>query len=234
MQYSPALLLHIAAGIAGVLAGCVALFSRKGSPVHKKAGNGFVIAMMWMAGSGAWIGFTRGQRINVIAGTFTLYLVTSAWLTVRRKPATIGRRERVLFLFGVTIAAMCAVFYAQSKGPFAAAYIVFGGIATLAIAGDARMLLRRGVTGSGRMVRHVWRMCFALFIATASFFLGRAGDPVLRKTGLRAQLFDPIRATHLPAVPVLIVIGMTIFWVCRVLFTDAYKDAGERRSAKAT
>jgi hypothetical protein len=96
---------------------------------------------------------------------------------------------------------------------------VFGVVIALAVAGDVRMLLRGGVSGAKRMVRHLWRMCFALFVATASFFLGGGS-----RAGLRARLFTPaIRKTHLPAVPVLIVLFMMIFWLCRVLFTSAYK-----------
>jgi hypothetical protein len=67
-------------------------------------------------------------------------------------------------------------------------------------------------------------MCIALFIAAGSFFLGTASDPVLRRTGLRATLFTPaIRKTHLPEVPVLIIVLLTVFWLCRVWFTKAYK-----------
>ncbi len=75
-----------------------------------------------------------------------------------------------------------------------------------------------------RLVRHLWRTCVALFIATTSFFIGTASDPVLRRTGLRARLFpEAIRKTHLPEVPVVIIVILTIFWVCRVQFTSAYR-----------
>jgi len=81
------------------------------------------------------------------------------------------------------------------------------------------MLIRGGIFGAQRVARHLWRMGFALFIAAGSFFLGSAS-----KTGLRAQLFTPaIRRTHLPEVPVILVILLTIFWLCRVRFTNAYK-----------
>jgi hypothetical protein len=35
------------------------------------------------------------------------------------------------------------------------------------------VLLRRGITGTARIARHLWRMCFSLFIASGSFFLGQ-------------------------------------------------------------
>jgi hypothetical protein len=55
----------------------------------------------------------------------------------------------------------------------AGAYFFFGGLALLSAAGDVRMLLRGGVSGRQRLVRHLWRMCFGWFIATISFFLGQ-------------------------------------------------------------
>ena len=44
----------------------------------------------------------------------------------------------------------------------------------LAAAGDVRVLRSGMPRGGPRLARHLWRMCFALFIATASFFLGQA------------------------------------------------------------
>src|SRR4029077_10083111 len=47
-----------------------------------------------------------------------------------------------------------------------------GSVMLLAGAGDVRMLVRGGVFGAKRIARHLWRMCFGLFIAAGSFFLG--------------------------------------------------------------
>jgi hypothetical protein len=47
------------------------------------------------------------------------------------------------------------------------------GVPLLAAAGDIRMLASGGIAGRQRITRHLWRMCFGLFIATGSFFLGQ-------------------------------------------------------------
>ena len=47
-------------------------------------------------------------------------------------------------------------------------YFIWGSVALPSAAGDVRMLVRGGVFGAQRIVRHLWRMCFALFIAPAS------------------------------------------------------------------
>jgi hypothetical protein len=189
--------------------------------------------MLIMAAAGAYAAFTKSQPTNVMAGIFTFYLVATAWLTVSRKDNETGRLEFGLLLLGLaagifslTLGWQAAHSATPSKpGDPTALYVVFGSVALLSVAGDIRMLMRGGVAGAQRLVRHLWRMCVALFVAAGSFFLGTASDPVLRRTGLRATLFTPeIRKTHLPELPVLIIVILTIFWVCRVMFTNAYKD----------
>jgi len=220
MTYSPSLLAHIVGGIIGVVSGSTALLSRKGSYVHRLSGKVFGVSMLGMAASGGFLALLKGQHFNVLAGLLTCYLVATAWLTVRRKANEVGRAE-VGFLLMALITGATAVFWAfkfskPGAGPVGA-YFVFATIAFLFGIGDIRMLIRGGVAGSKRLARHLWRMGVALFVATGSFFLGTAGDPVLRKTGLRARLFTKeIRATHLPDIPVLLVVILTFYWLIRV------------------
>ncbi len=235
MTYSPILIVHICSGIIGVLSGSTALLARKGSYLHRKSGVVFVISMMSMAAAGAYVAFTKSQTPNIIAGVFTIYLVATAWLTVMRKDKEIGSIEVGLLLVGLAAGSSSLIFgWQAAHSPagsedrgLAVPYFLFGSVAMLATAGDIRMLVRGGVSGAKRLVRHLWRMCIALFIAAGSFFLGMSSDPVLRRTGLRATLFtSAIRKTHLPELPVLIILILTIFWVCRVMFTNAYKSPG--------
>src|SRR2546427_212012 len=87
-----------------------------------------------------------------------------------------------------------------------------GSVMLLAAAGDIRMLVRGGVFGAKRIVRHLWRMCFGLFVATGSFFLGQQ------------QVF-PARLRGSPAlfVPALLPLALLIFWLFRVWFTSTYR-----------
>jgi hypothetical protein len=74
------------------------------------------------------------------------------------------------------------------------------------------MLVRGGTTGTGRVARHLWRMCFALFIASSSIFLARQHlfPAILRKTGVLIFLS-------------LLPLGLLIFWIIRVRFTKAFQ-----------
>jgi uncharacterized membrane protein len=231
MTYSPFLLVHIIGGMIGFLSGTVALVARKGARLHRWSGDVFVVSMLVMSASGASLALMRSQRFNFLGGVLTFYLVATAWLTLQRK-----EKERRLAEIGLLLAVLAvgvsslafrweAAHRAAGKGGSATTgYAVFACVALLFAAADVRMLLRARISGVQRLVRHLWRMGFALFIAAGSFFLGRASDPVLRRIGLRARLFtDAVRQTHLPEVPVLLVVVLTIFWLWRVRFSKTYR-----------
>jgi len=89
-----------------------------------------------------------------------------------------------------------------------------GSVLLLAAAGDVRMLLRGGVLGTQRIVRHLWRMSFGLFIATGSFFLGQA-----------VKVFPFLaNQTNLLIIPAVLPLLLLVFWLFRVRFTPAYKS----------
>lgn len=224
MTYSPLLIAHIIGGILGFFSGSAALLVRKGSRLHRVTGDVFVGSMLSMAVSGGFLALVKWQQVNVIAGVFTFYLVATAWLTVARKRPWTSLAEIGLLLTALVVGLTCLLFLwgvpsglPRPGGGAAAAFVIFGSAAFLSASGDLRMLLRGGVSGARRLVRHLWRMNVGLLIAAGSFLLGRASDPVLRQSGLRARLFpESIRQTHLLEVPVLLILVLTIFWLFRV------------------
>jgi uncharacterized membrane protein len=201
------LYVHIGAGLLALVAGSASLIARKGSRVHRKAGTVFLVSMLIMATIGAAVSpfLEPSQWVNVVAGVFTLYLVTTGFLTVKRSNE-VGTIEWCMFAVAVTIA-LAATWVASSPqtGSDATAAYVFAGVVTLAAIGDLRMILSRGLTSAQRLVRHLWRMCYGLLIATASLFLGQP------------QVFPEfVRGTGLLFVPVVAVLGAMIYWIIRV------------------
>jgi hypothetical protein len=221
MTSSPLVFIHVCGAFLGLLSGAAALLLRKGSRPHRAAGNVFFVSMLCMSASAAYVAaFMRPNLMNVVAGVLTFYLVATAWLTVRRKEGESGLLEVCLMLAALADGAAALNFgweaangaTGMKDGTPAAAYFVFGSVALLAASLDVKTLIRGGTLGAHRIARHLWRMCFAMLIATTSLFLGRQ------------QMFpEAIRKTQLLNVPILIVVGLTIFWLCRVLFSKAYK-----------
>jgi len=221
MSFSPILLLHIGAGTLGMLSGFVAVFLRKGSRRHGLAGSVFVIAMLILSASGVYLALMKSQPGNVLGGTLTFYLVATAWMAARR-----GDGEPGLFDWGALLIVLAVGACQLTFGLEAARsqtglkfgyppwpYFFMGSVAVLAIVGDIRMLVRRGISGTPRIARHLWRMCFALFIAASSIFLARQHlfPAILRRTG--ALVF-------LSFLPLLLM----VFWLVRVRFANGYKN----------
>ena len=82
----------------------------------------------------------------------------------------------------------------------------------LASSGDIRMLARGQFSSRQRIARHLWRMCFGLFIATGSFFLGQQ------------QVFPVfLRGSILLTLLAVLPFPVMIYWLIRIRFKNAYK-----------
>jgi hypothetical protein len=180
--------------------------------------------MLCLSASGVFLAVMKSQPGNILGGTLTFYLVATAWMTARRRDGQPGIFDWGALLVVLGVAACQLTFgleaansptglsYGYPPGP----YFFMGSVAVLATVGDVRMLVRRGISGTRRLARHLWRMCFALFIAASSIFLARQQifPPVLRKTGALIVL------SVLPLV-------LMIFWLVRVRFANAYERRGQ-------
>jgi hypothetical protein len=216
----PILVFHICAGISGLLSGTVAMSFRKGSGRHRVAGNIFVISMVSLSASAAYLALMKQQMGNFLGGIFTFYLVVTAWATARRRDGGTGIFDWGALLVALAVVASYATYGLEAArsptgliyGAPAGLYFVFGFLAMLSATGDVRMLMRRGIFGAQRIARHLWRMCFAVFIASGSFFLGQQ------------QVFpDWLRKTNVLFIPAILPLPLMIFWLVRVRFTNAYK-----------
>lgn len=231
MTVSPIVALHISAGTIGILSGAAALLFRKGSGRHQMAGKVFVLSMLTMAASGSVAAYLIEEWSNVLSGITTIYYVTTAWMTLKRPAGESGLFEIVAFLVAVAGAAGNLVFALHATnsetglmdGIPAGAFYVFAAVITLFAVGDLRLILRRGIAGTQRIARHLVRMCYAMFVAAASLFLGQM------------QVFpDFIRETGILFVLPLVPLVLMIFWVIRVRFTKWGIKAGivSRETAK--
>jgi hypothetical protein len=221
--------LHVSAGIAGILSGTAAMSFRKGSPRHALAGKIFVMSMLTMAASAVYLAALKHQNNNVGGGVLTFYLVATAWVTAKRRDGETSIFDWVALLIplwagiGGWINGLEAVHSPTGSkyGVPAGMHFFLGSVMLLAAAGDVRMLLRGGVFGAQRIVRHLWRMCFGLFIATGSFFLGQG-----------SKVFPAfILKTNILFIPAILPLILLIFWLFRVRFTYAYKRKAMPRGA---
>lgn len=206
------LALHIAAGILALLAGTTAGVACKGGRLHARAGSWFVAAMLALGVTASMLEPFRTPPGSPLVGIFVCYFVLTGWMTARRGRSS-GRSEFIAGLVAVGFAAATAwggVAGASTTPAGRGPVFILAALCLLAGVGDLRVALHRKLTATQRITRHLWRMCFAFFIATGSFFLG-------------PQQVMPSLVRGSPAFFVLAFapFALMLFWLVRVRFPNS-------------
>ena len=175
--------MHIIGGGAGIATGAIAIASRKGRKIHRAAGTAFfwVMLVCYVVAASVAPFLDDGQRPNTIAGVMALYLLLTGWAAAQKPEIRAGVYQIAGLVAALTIAGAGALFMKLSAdsptgtidGSPPEAFVVFMAAGLFAAAGEVHVLVRRTLSGPARIARHLWRMCFSLFIASGSFFLGQ-------------------------------------------------------------
>jgi hypothetical protein len=174
--------------------------------------------MLAMAATAAILETTKAVPGSVAGSLMTIYFIATAWMAGRRADGQTGAFEiaALIAALGLT-AALAAGVYALATGAMKPPnpifpYVLSGITATtaLAAAGDISVVLRGGLSGAQRIARHLWRMCFGLFIAVGAFAAQGANalPPGIRIPLLLASM--------------VVVLGAMLYWLARVLLTKWY------------
>jgi hypothetical protein len=177
-----ALAVHFASGLVAIVTGTIALAVAKGSRRHKQSGLLFTWAMVALGLTAAGIGTCENRPGQIFAGLVAVYLVGTATTTVKPMPG-IGHRVNVALMVLAFAYAVTSLYSGVIEWldptvevvgrPRVVPPLVAGTVILLAAIGDLRAIRAGGLRGSRRLARHLWRMCFGLFVASGSFFLGQ-------------------------------------------------------------
>jgi hypothetical protein len=213
--------IHIAAGGLAIVLGAVALSVKKGGIIHRRSGLLFVYAMLVMGVSASILSLLKGRADgNVLAGVLTAYFVGTALTTVRPVSPWTRRINAVALTVAVVLAAGCVFGGVRSINapgrdangvPFQTAGVMSLVVAALlvrAAAGDLRIMRAGMPRGGPRLARHLWRMCFALFIAAGSFFSIRERVATI--------LPEPFTIGPMRALPIVLLFGTMFYWLWRL------------------
>lgn len=215
------LLFHVTMGMIALLSAAGALFFKKGSRPHRMSGRIFTVTMMLMSATGLYLAIIKPAVISVIASILTFYLVLTSWVTVKRENGETGYFENIIggaiLIAGIIFiklgldALKTPIIIDGFTVPYQA-YFIFGGTAIFAGLCDLRLMFTHGISGAKRIVRHLWRMCFALLIAAISIFQGNT--QVFPEDWQKGLILE---------IPTLAVLALMLFWIIRVRFTNWYK-----------
>ena len=212
--------IHILAGGLAIVLGGVALSVKKGGIVHRRSGILFVYAMVVMGLTASILEYLKGSpATGAIAPLITVYLVGTALTTVR----PVSRWTRVINAVALVSAAGLSMVLivggvrafvtpGLSGGvPFrmiGVMSMILAAVLILAAIGDARIMRRGMPQGRPRLARHLWRMCFALFIAAGSFFSIRERVATI--------LPFPFTSGPMRALPIVLLFGAMFYWLWRM------------------
>ena len=209
--------IHVVAGGLAIVLGAVALLASKGGTLHRRSGLLFVYAMVTMGFSGSILALRQSLiNANVLGGFMSAYFVITALTTVR--PVSAGTRRLDIAALGIALALTLIDLVLGFKAlgtprgtingvPFFMLFFL-ATITGLAAAGDVRVMWLGSRKGGARLARHLWRMCFALFIPAGSFFSIRSR--------VARILPEPFTTPGMRALPVLLVFVAMFYWLWRV------------------
>lgn len=216
------ILIHIVSGALALLAGYAVILCKKGAVTHKYLGRAYVVSMLALGLSGTYIALVRGVPISILNGLVLCYFVLSA-LNIMWQPANrVNWLDKVLMVAALFLTFGFAWYAYQTtqvpSGELAGfgimAFLVFGSVMAISTIADLRYIKLGGLAKNKRLIRHLWRMYFPLFMSTAAFFLGQA-----------KLLPEALQRAEVLFTPVALVVCTALFWVMKVRmgkFTPQY------------
>jgi uncharacterized membrane protein len=201
--------IHVAAGGFALVLGAVALLAKKGKTLHRRSGLLFVYSSLVMGISAAILG-------NIGGGLMTVYFVVTALTTVRPVSPWIRRINIAALAVAAGLAFLdilggVKAFNSPARSlngvPFPMLFFI-ATIMMLAAIGDVRIMRFGMPRGGPRLARHLWRMCFALFIAAGSFFSIRERVAKI--------LPEPFTTGPMRMLPILLIFVAMFYWLWRV------------------
>ncbi len=211
-------LFHAAMGVIGIVTGIVALCTRKGGRLHIVAGRVFVASIIVTAVSATWLAIKSEEFGFIGAGVLVVYFMLTAWMAVKRPEHQSGWFEIGAFMVAAVGAALMYVAWLkarQSPELFnGLPILIFAIVATLCAIGDLSVVLRRGLAGRQRIMRHLWRMHLGFFAAVGSFFPGQ-----LEMFPVWIQNIRPIILLFIPPFSIA---GIMLIYLAYVVFSKRF------------
>ncbi len=205
---------HIASGLIAVIAGFIAAGARKGGRLHGQAGTVFFGSMLVLGISAAILEpFREPEPGSPIGPLLVCYFVGTSWVTARRRDGTTGRFEVIACVVALGAAGIIAWsgLTGESSPPGGRGPLfAFAAVCLLAGLGDLNVVLRKKMSAAQRISRHLWRMCFAFFVAAGSFFLGQ-----------QDIMPEAVRGSPILFVLAFAPLAIMLYWLVRLRFAKA-------------
>lgn len=206
--------IHTPAGTIVLMTAVLAMFAKKGSALHRKAGSCFTASMMVMLVSGTAAAYLKNSIGDMMLGAIVMYTVFTAWLTVHHKKNETGLLEvtALIWVVGFAIAAF-AISMGWQEEETPSVYLIWGGLAILFALGDIRNLYQLGLSGTQRIIRHVLRIGFSLVWAALAFT-----DKIVKMMGANVASMQGEQLLLIVGIPTILILITILYWITKILF----------------
>ena len=175
--------LHLVVGTLAVAGGFAAMLLPKGRTLHKFAGKTFFYTMLALCFSGIYLTFARSLQLTFFLAIFSLYLLLTGWYAMAREGSSVTLFDKIGFYaistIGIGTLILCVLGWSLNwhyppNEPSYPSYLIFVVFSAFLTYWDYQLLIAKVLVGTKRLIRHLWRMHFALFITTTIFFGGNS------------------------------------------------------------
>jgi len=201
--------IHVCSALIALSAAAVAVSVKKGKQPHIGAGYLFVITMLIMAIPAGVLSYQAGKMFDVLSSLLTGYMVLTGAFAFKPQFRSVAMAMVGLGLLcvGGYLAIELQGLLGGSRATDApnGAGFVFTSILLCAIYGDIKQLRLTIHNREALLIRHLWRMNFAFFIATLNLF------------GVRPQFFpDWMQSSGLLALLAFAPLLIMAYWRLRL------------------
>ncbi len=214
--------IHTPTGTLVLVTAVVAMFARKGSALHRKAGSWFTVSMMIMLISGIAAAYLKDSIIDMMLGAFVMYTAFTAWLAVYHQKNETGLLEVIalIWVVGFAITAFSiSISWRGVESPLA--YLICGFFAILCPFGDISNLYMPWLSGTQRIIRHVWRIGFSLAWAALAFT-----DKIVKMLGANLKTMQEEQLFLIVSIPTMVILIIILYWIAKILFFPHKRFAG--------
>ena len=212
MIYGFLLSLHIAAGVAALVAAAVALARTKGSRGHVQSGRAFVVAMLIVFLTAVPMTVVRGDVFLFLIAVFTGCLVLTGWLRARERseaPTVIDWAAAIAMTSTAVAMGVWSIVLLRRGSWLGVVLVVFALIGGALALSDLHFLRRRAYRGTLRIAVHLGRMLGGTIAALTAFTV----------VNVRIEpAFVPWLA------PTVLLTPLIVYWVRRVTQPGSHED----------
>ena len=167
-----AIIIHAALGRIALLAGLIAIISKKGQPIHKKSGIVFYYAMI-ASGASAIVIALMPKHENpflIAVGVFSLYFVIGGYRALRFKSMTSSiKNDKILSIIMLITGALMILLPLVISQSINLVLLIFGIIGILFALRDLKLYQNRERLKKGWLKLHLGKMLGGYISATTAF-----------------------------------------------------------------